>query len=367
MFATADRKRLLVGLLLLVVIMGTFLAFNRLPKIGIVGEDLDAVTAPGQQCFQGFCIDRDPGTSFLTRWIKFSVSYLRLVTIGMTFAFITAGLAESFLFSRSVGRGLPTAGVFRRTVQGTLAGGMMNLCSACIVPVSSAFHKRASIEGAIAMVQGSTTLNIPALAMVFFVFRPILGFSRLIFAIVGALIIGPIVVLSVRRNRAQPVGIPDMSQDPADLLGWRQVLLPAFRQWAKSSFGYAIRLSPIMIFAGFASDLSHGQGGGDVVRGVGRFFGEVSVVVVEVANEGPVGEGGQVGGGAELGADDDRAVLVDRHGGGGLTGNGRGGGVIGAEAGGQRVDEAAFGLVYGLLGEVGVFEFVGPVGQFFGE
>jgi len=255
MFATADRKRLLVGLVLLIIIMGMFLAFNRLPKIGIVGEDLDAVSSPGRQCFQGFCIDRDPGTSFITRWVKFSISYLRLVTVGMTFAFITAGLAEAFLFSKSVGRGLPTAGMFRRTVQGAAAGGMMNLCSACIVPVSSAFHRRASIEGAVAMVQGSTTLNIPALAMVFFVFSPVLGFSRLIFAIVGALIIGPIVVMSVRRDRVQPVEIPDTFKDPADLLGWRQVLLPAFRQWAKSSIGYAIRLSPIMILAGFASGL----------------------------------------------------------------------------------------------------------------
>ncbi len=256
MFATADRKRLLVGLLLLAVIMGLFLAFNRLPKIGIVGEDLDAVQSPTSQCFQGFCIERDPGVSFTTRWIQFSITYLRLVTVGMTFAFVTAGLAEAFLFSKSINKGLPTAGVFRRTVQGTVAGGVMNLCSACIVPVSSAFHRRASIEGAIAMVQGSTTLNIPALAMVFFVFSPVLGFSRLILAIIGALIIGPIVVLSVRRDRVKSVEIPDTYQDPADLAGWGEVLAPAFRHWAKASIGYAIRLSPIMILAGFASGLA---------------------------------------------------------------------------------------------------------------
>lgn len=256
MFATADRKRLLVGLLLLAIIMGLFLAFNRLPKIGIVGEDLDAVQSPTSQCFQGFCIDRDPGISFVTRWVNYSITYLRLVTVGMTFAFITAGLAEAFLFSKSVGKGLPTAGVFRRTVQGTVTGGVMNLCSACIVPVSSAFHKRASIEGAIAMVQGSTTLNIPALAMVFFVFSPVLGFSRLILAIVGALIIGPIVVLSVRRERIKAVEIPDTYQNPADLAGWGEVLTPAFRHWAKASIAYAIRLSPIMILAGFASGLA---------------------------------------------------------------------------------------------------------------
>ena len=255
MFATADRKRLLVGLLLLAVIMGLFLAFNRLPKIGIVGEDLDAISSPTSQCFQGFCIERDPGVSFVTRWLKFSISYLRLVTVGMTFAFVTAGLAEAFLFSKSIGKGLPTAGVFRRTVQGAATGGIMNLCSACIVPVSSAFHRRASIEGAVAMVQGSTTLNIPALAMVFFVFSPVLGFSRLILAVVGALIIGPIVVFSVRRDRTQSVEIPDTFDDPIDRADWNEVLVPAFRHWAKATIGYAIRLSPIMILAGFASGL----------------------------------------------------------------------------------------------------------------
>ena len=256
MFATADRKRLAVGLILLITIMGLFLAFNRIPKIGIVGEDLNAVQSPTSQCFQGFCIERDPGVNFTTRWINFSITYLRLVTVGMTFAFVTAGLAEAFLFSKSISKGLPTAGVFRRTIQGTVAGGVMNLCSACIVPVSSAFHKRASIEGAIAMVQGSTTLNIPALAMVFFVFSPVLGISRLVLAIVGALVIGPIVVYSVRRDRVNPVEIPDTYQDPADLAGWGEVLGAAFRHWAKASIGYAIRLSPIMILAGFASGLA---------------------------------------------------------------------------------------------------------------
>ena len=103
MFASADRKRLVVGLLILAIVLGSFLAFNRLPKIGIVGEDLDAVISPTSQCFQGFCIERDPGVSFASRWLNFSVSYLRLVTVGMTFAFVTAGLAEAILFSKSVG------------------------------------------------------------------------------------------------------------------------------------------------------------------------------------------------------------------------------------------------------------------------
>ncbi len=53
-------------------------------------EDLDAVNS-AQQCFQGFCIEREAGTSFVTRWTSFSVTYLRLVTVGMTFAFLVDG------------------------------------------------------------------------------------------------------------------------------------------------------------------------------------------------------------------------------------------------------------------------------------
>ena len=98
MLATSVGKKRLVGLLLLVAIVALFLSFNRFPKLDIVGEDLDAVSAPEVQCFQGFCIEREPGESLFKRWWVFSLTYLRLVALGMTFAFVVAGIAEAFLF-----------------------------------------------------------------------------------------------------------------------------------------------------------------------------------------------------------------------------------------------------------------------------
>ena len=194
-------KKRLVGIALFAVILALFFSFNRFPKLDIVGEDLDAVTAPQAQCFQGFCIEREAGSSFMSRWWSFSVTYLRLVTVGMTFAFLVAGLTEAFLFPSASGTGFLSGGIFKRTVKGMAVGPVMNLCSACIVPVSAAYRRSGGgIEGAIAMVQGSATMNIPALAMVFFVFTPLLGFSRLILAVIGALLIGPIVVMSVRKK-----------------------------------------------------------------------------------------------------------------------------------------------------------------------
>ena len=258
MFRTASRKKQLAGVLLFVSILALFFSFNRFPKLDIVGEDLNAATAPEVQCFQGFCIDREAGTSFLTKWWSFSVTYLRLVTIGMVFAFLVAGIAEAFLFSAGAGKWFQSGGTFSRTIKGAAAGPVMNLCSACIVPVSSAFHRRAGLAGAIAMVQGSATMNIPALAMVFFVFTPLLGMSRLILAVIGALLIGPIVVATVRKQKGPTLDIPTTTADDLEepeASAWGPPLREGFRDWARASLGYLVRMGPIMVVAGFGSGL----------------------------------------------------------------------------------------------------------------
>ena len=91
------RKRV-VGLVLLVAILAVFLSLNRFPKLDTVREDLDAVLGPRVECFQGFCIEAENDSTFLARWWSFSTTYLRLVAVGMVFAFTVAGLTEGFLF-----------------------------------------------------------------------------------------------------------------------------------------------------------------------------------------------------------------------------------------------------------------------------
>ena len=258
MFSTALNKKRVAGIILLAVIVGLFFALNRFPKLDAVGGDLDAVGSATEQCFQGFCIEREAGTGLLEHWWRFSVTYLRLVAIGMGFAFLVAGLAEAFLFPSGSGGGLASGGVFKRTVKGLAVGPVMNLCSACIVPVSTAFgRKGVGIEGTIAMIQSSATMNIPALAMVFFVFTPMLGFSRLLLAIIGALLLGPIVALAIRRGRGD-AGMevePVVIRDEPETGPWVPVLMEACRDWAKASVGYLVRLGPLMVVAAFVSGL----------------------------------------------------------------------------------------------------------------
>ena len=126
MISTTLNKKRVVGVLLFVLILTLFFSFNRFPKLDIVGEDLASVTAPRTtlECNQlnGICLERVIGKSFISGWFDFSVAYLRLVTVGMTFAFVVAGLAESFLFPPGTRTNMSSGGVFGRTLKGAALG-----------------------------------------------------------------------------------------------------------------------------------------------------------------------------------------------------------------------------------------------------
>ena len=255
MLDTSLNKKRAFGLALLAVLLTLFLLFNRIPKLDTVRADLAIATSSQQECFQGFCIETREEASLLSRWWDFSLTYLRLVAVGMTFAFLVAGVTEAFLFPRGSSRSFATGGV-RGSLKGLIVGPAMNLCSACIVPISSAFRRRgASIESTLAIVQGSSTLNLPAMVMAAMVFAPMIGGTRIALSLVGALLIGPLVAAVVgERGRLSPglrVTVDTIDRNkPAT---WREVLSEGFRDWIRASFSYAIRLGPIMVLAGFVS------------------------------------------------------------------------------------------------------------------
>lgn len=257
MFDTDLKKKRMVGLLLLSVLLALFLLFNRIDKLDIVREDLAGVTSPEVECFQGFCIEEEPESDLLSRWWDFSTTYLRLVGLGMTFAFLVAGLTEAFLFPRPDGRSFSGKGI-KGSLKGLVVGSPMSLCSACIVPVSAAFRRRgAGIEATVAITQGSSTLNLPALVMVALVFTPMLAGSRIVLSLVGALLLGPLVAMVVGQ-RARASGPAPVITESAEggTSPWSQALIEAFRDWIRATLKYLIRLGPLMVLAGFASGLA---------------------------------------------------------------------------------------------------------------
>ncbi len=249
-------KKRVAGAVIGLALLAAFLVSNRFPKLDTVQEDLAVVNAPVVECFQGFCIETEPDTPFVQRWWDFSIEYIRLVAVGMTFAFLMAGLTEAFLFPRSEREPL-SGGVWKRTLRGLAVGPVMTLCSACIAPVAASLWRRgAGVAGAIATVQGSATLNVPALVMVALVFSPMLGGSRVVVSLVAALLIGPLVALVVREHDRHG---GDASQlldaDTDERASWAAVLRDGLGDWARLSLGYAVRLAPIMAAAAFASGL----------------------------------------------------------------------------------------------------------------
>ena len=141
MLSTATNKRRFVGLLLFGIILFLFVAFNRFPKLDAVGTDLEAVTSPGMQCFQGLCVEKEAGTSFVATWWGFSMTYLQIVAIGMTFAFLVAGLMEVFLFPSGLGKWFQSGGLFSRTVKGAVTGPAMNCAPRALFPCRRLFTR----------------------------------------------------------------------------------------------------------------------------------------------------------------------------------------------------------------------------------
>ena len=251
--ATAAGKRRLIGIVLLLSILLPFAAFNRMPKLDTVRADLQAALAPTAECFQGFCVETEPQSNFLNRWWRFSLTYLQLVAIGMAFAFLAGGIAEAFL-TPAANSNRETSSPVGRIVKGLGLGPLVNLCSACIVPVSSAIRRRGlGIEGALALVHSSATLNVPSLLMIAVVFSPLLGASRVLLGLAAAFLLGPLVA-RVIGNSPEPevcdLSVTDTAEPDSS---WGQELRQGMLRWTRSTGRMVIRMGPIMVVAGFAS------------------------------------------------------------------------------------------------------------------
>lgn len=256
---TAGRQRI-VGIVLFLALAVPFLVFNRIPKLDAIRADITtavaAADAGGTGCVgQGFCL----GGTLLRRWWGFSTTYLRVVTVGMAFAFLVAGLATTFLFpTTDIGR-FGRRGL-RGSLQGLTVGPAMTLCSACIVPVAGSFRERgASVESTIAIAQGSSTLNAPALFMTVAAFSPMLAASRIGLSVLGAVLIGPVVAYAVHgRRRPEPACLDATGAacSAAPLESWGTVLRNGIPASLRSSARFVRRLGPVMIIAGFVSGLA---------------------------------------------------------------------------------------------------------------
>ena len=261
-FDTDIKKRRLVGGIIILLILTLFLSLNRFPKIDTIDADLAVAVSPGSECFQGFCIENVERKPLLNRWWEFSLEYMKNVSIGMLFAFVMAGLTEAFLFppdtrERFFGKG------FRGVLKGVVIGPVVNLCSACIVPIANSFRRTgSSLETTVAITQSSSTLNLLALVMASIAFAPTISVTRISLSLLGSLLLGPLVAWVSRKENQEgreegesPVSEITELSPALDTTGWSESIYTASLQFVRSTIGYFLRLGPIMLIAGFGSGL----------------------------------------------------------------------------------------------------------------
>jgi len=255
MFKSESDKKRLIGIVGILVLIGLFVAFNRIPKLDVIAEDMVSSVATVEKCFQGFCVDPTPHTSWAARWLNFSLSYLKLVSIGMIFAFLIAGITEVFLFPNAARHTLVDRGI-KGSIKGALIGPFMNLCSACIVPVSNALGRRgASTEVVLGVTQSSPNLNILTILMTLTIFTPGLAVSRLGVAVLAVIILGLVTKLIASRDPLDKT----VTIAPIQLIGeendWGHIVKSGIWPTLKISCLHLLRVGPLMIIAGFAVGL----------------------------------------------------------------------------------------------------------------
>ncbi|MEC9014697.1 MAG: FG-GAP-like repeat-containing protein [Chloroflexota bacterium] len=252
MFKSELDKKRLVGIVGVLILIGLFVAFNRMPKLDVIAEDMVSSVATVEKCFQGFCVDPNPHTSLITRWLDFSISYLKLVSLGMIFAFLVAGIIEVFLFPNTARHPLTDIGI-RGSIKGAIIGPFMNLCSACIVPVSNALGRRgASPEAVLGITQSSPNLNILTILMTLTIFTPGLALSRLGVAVLAVIILGVVTKLLISRNSPDENTIISPVRLVEEETTWSGVIRRGIGPVLKISCLHLLKIGPIMVLSGFA-------------------------------------------------------------------------------------------------------------------
>jgi len=249
-------KRLL-GLIIFIILLITFFYFNRLPKFDIISNDLSIINSPNIECFQGFCIEHELDKSFIERWWDSSITYFKLVSTGMIFAFLVAGLSEAMITKQKQTINHDKNSKIINLLKALGIGPIMNLCSACIMPIAAAYQrKNNNISNTITVIQSSATLNLPTILMTIFVFSPYLGISKLLLSISAAIFIGPLVSFVIKPNNNNFIDLPGISSDQeTQNSNFIKIIQTSLIDWIKYSFKYCIKLGPPMIIAGIIGSL----------------------------------------------------------------------------------------------------------------
>ena len=235
------RSRTL-AIILMVAIAGIFWVDSRYPALLKRYNAGTQVKAAGALTFGTvYQVDRTLPTS--TRVWRTTVNWLDANRIGMTFSFLFAPAALTFL---SMVRRRRTASRYLNTLFGAAAGVPLAVCTNCVAPIARGFYASGmSTESVLAAMFASPALNVVVVAMTFALFPAPVAVLKLATVLFLIFVFAPLVASRQRDSVpavACPIEIP-VSET------WTQALVSTARSFVKS-FWYVFRVAfPLMILA----------------------------------------------------------------------------------------------------------------------
>jgi uncharacterized membrane protein YraQ (UPF0718 family) len=232
-----------IAVVLLATIGGIFWVDSRYPSLLKKYHAGTHVKVVGALTFDAvYQVDRS--MPLAERVWRTSVNWLNANRIGMTFAFIFAPAALTFLATLPKRR---TKSRHLNALLGTLAGMPLGVCANCVAPIGRGLYASGmSTESVLAAMFSSPALNVVVLAMTFALFPLQLAAVKLVSVLVLIFVFAPYMGAQEARPASTARECPiELSTSPA----WGQALVATLKGYAES-FWIVFRAGfPLMLLA----------------------------------------------------------------------------------------------------------------------
>jgi len=252
-----DRKKRTIVIISLIVIAALiFWTQSRYPDLNRKAAMAEASSAIGDVSpWPVLVISAD--ASFATKWFYTTVNWVDANKKGMTFGLLIAALILTLVQYYPPQR---LGGRFKNTALGVAIGTPLGLCVNCAAPVFKSVLRSGRVETAFALMLSSPTLNVVVLTMVFSLFPFYMAVMKVLTSVIVIFVAMPLISRWLGREHA----LHDLPQDkhlaaltalpdPSLVFGvenWGGAVWNTLRDFGRKLGNLAIRLIPLMIFAG---------------------------------------------------------------------------------------------------------------------
>jgi uncharacterized membrane protein YraQ (UPF0718 family) len=237
----AWRSRLL-AIVLMVVIAGIFWVDSRYPALLKRFHAGAQVKATGALTF-GAVYQVDRSMPLVTRTWRTTVNWLDANRVGMTFSFLFAPAALTFLATLPRRR---FRSRYLNTLFGAISGVPLAVCSNCVAPIARGlFASGMSTESVLAIMFASPALNVVVLAMTFALFPMSVALLKLATVLFMIFAFAPAIA---SREKSTETGITCPIDVPVSE-AWMQATASLVKSYARSFWYVARAALPLMLLA----------------------------------------------------------------------------------------------------------------------